>query len=110
MTLRSFGRAVPIHMHMLSLVGYECAEADMRPATTGNSRKNAMREGRHSLVRTTGIDFGYDVAAWRDFLKDRGKEFGYKHPYAFASVDRAVQCAMNDPSVIAALAELAKSG
>ena len=46
-------------------------------------------------MRATGKDFGFNLGAWRDHLIGN-KELGYKHPYAFASVDRAVRSAMSD--------------
>ncbi len=108
MTLMSFGRAMPIHMHMLSLVGYEHDHRDMKPATNQNARKRAMMSGLHALRRTTQADFGYDPAAWRDFLIESGDDFGYTHPYAHAAVDRAVQTAIDDPDVVATLQLLAE--
>lgn len=106
MTLHSFGKAVPIQMDLLQLVGYEAAGRDMRPASGGNARKRTMREGLHSLRHATGVDFGYDAAAWRDYLIEHANTTGYTHPYAFSNVDSAVVAAIADPKVLAALAEL----
>src|SRR5687768_465952 len=100
MTLRSFGNVVPIQIGMLELVGFESAERDMKPAKGFNARKRAMRKGLHSLQQTTGVDFGYDAAAWRDFLIEFGDEFGYTHPYAYKTVDKAVLAALADPEII----------
>ncbi len=107
MTLMSFGRATPIQMDMLALVGYEFAEGDMKPVTTQNARKRAMMSGLQDLRRATETDFGYDAATWRDFLIESGDEFGYTHPYAFRGVDRAVRAALADPEVVATLGLLA---
>ncbi len=109
MTLMSFGRAVPIHMDMLVLVGYELSQRDIRPAATQDVRKRAMMAGLHSLRRITKNDFGYDAVAWRKFLIESGDKFGYTHAYAFASVDRAVRTALEDPNVIATLKLLAET-
>lgn len=95
MTLQSFGKATPIQMDMLNLVGYEDVGRDLQPAKSLNARKRAIREGEHSLKKATGEDFGYDAAAWREFLITMGNEFGYTHPYAFETVDRAVVAAMS---------------
>jgi hypothetical protein len=103
MTLMSFGRALRIHMHMLSLVGYEFTGSDMQPATELNTRKRAMVARLHSLRQSTQADFGYDAAAWRKFLIESGNSFGYTHPYAYNSVDKAVQVALADPDVLATL-------
>ncbi len=102
-TLISFGRAMPIHLELLSLVGYEDEGRDMVPAKELNARKRAMMPGLHSLRKTTGADFGYDAAAWRKFLIENGEEYGYMHPYAHVSVDKAVQAALSDPEVVATL-------
>ncbi|QDT51767.1 hypothetical protein [Symmachiella dynata] len=108
MTLRSFGRAVSIQMYMLELVGYEFKARDMVRAEGGNARKRTIRYGLHKLRKKTKADFGYDPWAWHEFLVEHGDEFGYTHPYAFRGVAHAVQEALNDPEVVAALAELAK--
>jgi hypothetical protein len=107
MTLKSFGRAVPIQMDMLQLVGYEFATRDMTRTEGGNARKRTMRLGLHGLRKATKADFGYQPRAWREFLIEKGDEFGYTHSYAFRAVDRAVLEALEDPDVIAALRELA---
>ena len=71
-------------------------------------RIEQMRTGHADLVRTTGHDFGYELTKWRDFLLAHAKEFGYRHPYAFARVDRAVKAAIDDPE-FARLGKLAAS-
>jgi len=95
---------------MLQLVGYESIGRDIKPATGGNARKRAMRDGLHSLRRTTGKDFGYDALVWRQFLiRSNSEEYSYTHPYAFSNVDRAVLAAIEDSVVIATLKELFQS-
>jgi len=103
MTLMSFGHAMPIHLDMLSLVGYESVERDMQPATTLNVRKLAMQSGLKSLRQITGVDFGYDPAMWREYLLDDDDDHGYQHPWAFAGVDAAILAALDDPDVVAAI-------
>ena len=105
MTVRQFGRVVPIQIAMLQLVGYSDSGFEMEPAT-GNQRKRAMMAGANALKQATNADLGYDAGAWRDFLIDAGDEFGYTHPYAFLAVDKAVQAAMADPGVSDALSLL----
>ena len=97
MTMRSFGKVMPIHIDMLQLAGYVPAwrERDIRPATTDEECLRTMRAGRAALRRATGQDFGYELVAWRAFLSSApDDEFGYRHPYAFSGVDRAVQRAI----------------
>ena len=109
MTIRNFGRVVPIQIYLLQLVGYEWKGRSLDPATGGNARKRAMRDGLRSLQKSTGTDFGYNPAAWREYLISTGEEAGYTHPYAFALVDQAVCEALEDPTVIAPLKELSES-
>jgi uncharacterized protein (TIGR02996 family) len=107
MTLRPFGNVMPIHLDVLALAGYErvSRERQLRRAGTDAARKAAMRKGRRALCRRTGRDFGYDLAAWRDFLM-ADEDSGYAHPYAFAGVDRAVQQATKDARQRRVAAEL----
>jgi hypothetical protein len=94
-------------MNMLRLLGFEFANRNMTRATTDDGKLDAMRDGRQRLTRATGQDFGFDVAAWRDFLIERGEDFGYTHPYAYRTVDRAVRKWMADGATIALLESLA---
>ena len=55
-----------------------------------------MRAGHAELVRSTGFDFGFDVGLWRELLLT-AEEFGYRHPYGFANVDRTIRDAIADP-------------
>ena len=105
MTVRPFGRVVPIQIAMLQLVGYTDSGFEMQPAT-GNARKRAMMAGAHALKRATNADHRYNAAAWREFLIEAGDEYGYTHPYAYRGVDKAVLAALSDPEVIDALASL----
>lgn len=95
MTMRSFGKVMPIHIDVLQLAGYTLAERDICPAATDEEFLRAMQAGRAALRRDTGQDFGYDLAVWRKFLASApDDEFGYRHPYAFRGVDRAVSKAI----------------
>jgi hypothetical protein len=97
MTMRSFGRVTPIHISMLELAGYVVDGRDMRPAAGDNEYLRTMRNGWAKLRRTTGKDFGYDLAAWREFLVTASKdEFGYRHPYAYRRVDGIVRSQIDD--------------
>ena len=100
MTLRPFGRVTPIHREMLRLAGYvvDYAKRVIRPAKTDNDFLDTMRDGRTSLCKGTGRDFGFDLAAWREFPATApDDEFGYRHPYAFRRVDGAVKRALKNP-------------
>src|SRR5262245_54191459 len=94
MTIRSLGRQAPIHIDMLRLAGYAEVprERDLGVTNRDEDFLQAMRDGRAALCEQTGRDFGYDLAAWRKFLLAAPEdEFGYRHPYAFKGVDRAVK-------------------
>lgn len=109
MSIPGFGRIVPVHGEVLSLIGWRLSRGGSELIASEPDRVEEMRTGHADLVRTTRQDFGYDLQKWRDFLLVHDKEFGYRHPYAFASVDRAVMAAIADPEFIR-LAELAAAG
>jgi hypothetical protein len=112
MTMRSFGRVVPIHIDLLQLAGYAVlwGERDICPATSEDDCLQAMGTGRTALRQATGEDFGYDLAAWRGFLLSAPDDrFGYRHPYAFRGVDRAVQRAIRSRRRKRLIAQLEES-
>ncbi|HEV2293073.1 MAG TPA: hypothetical protein VGR35_04405 [Tepidisphaeraceae bacterium] len=86
---------MPIHGSILRLIGWRLTRGGSELLADPSERIAAMRQGRFDLVRATGEDFGFNLSAWRDHLLGN-KELGYKHPYAFATVDRAVRNAMSD--------------
>jgi hypothetical protein len=47
-------------------------------ARTGKPLEERMRMGREGLVEMTGKDFGYDLQAWHDHLKE-SREGGYTY-------------------------------
>jgi hypothetical protein len=108
MSIPGFGRILPIHGSILSLIGWRLTRGGSELLADPSERIAAMRRGRSDLVRATGKDFGFDLSAWRDYLLGN-EELGYKHPYAFASVDRVVQSALSDPEY-ARLASVAGGG
>ena len=105
MSIANFGRAMPIHMDMLSLIGWYLAMDHSEIIADEAERLRTMRQGLADLTRETGQDFGFDLAKWRDYLL-KDKEQGYRHPYAFSVVDREVRSALGDPT-FARLAALA---
>ena len=109
MSIPGFGNIVPVHGEILSLVGWRLSRGGSELIVSECERVEEMRTGHAGLVRMTGQDFGYDVGKWRDFLLKHDEEFGYRHPYAFATVDRAVKAAIADPE-FTRLAELAAAG
>jgi hypothetical protein len=97
MTMRGFGNVMPIHIFMLQLAGYviDYRSKRIRAAAGEKEREKTMREGLDELCEWTEEDFGYDLAAWRDYLL-HDEESGYTHPYAFANVDPAILEAIAD--------------
>jgi hypothetical protein len=97
MTMRGFGEVMPIHIFMLQLAGYVVDDRGkrIRAAVSEEERQRTMREGLEELCDWTEEDFGYDLAAWREYLLE-DEESGYTHSYAFNNVDPAILEAIAD--------------
>jgi len=109
MSIPGFGNILPIHGHILALIGWRLSRGGSELVRSEPQRLEQMRSGHAELVRLTRQDFGYDLAKWREFLLAHDEAFGYRHPYAFASVDRAVKAALSEAD-FPRLAELAAAG
>jgi hypothetical protein len=100
MTLPRFGRIVPLQGRVLELAGYVLSrdpKADVVPESD-EERIRIMRRGRTALVKQTGRDFGYDLAAWVRFLEaDADHHDGFTHPYAYRTTLRWIRDALADP-------------
>jgi hypothetical protein len=96
MTIPAFGRCTPVQIAMLELAGYDLGVPKRTFVHDVEERLAGMREGRGSLVLLTGQDYGFDLRNWRGYLLTSGEDLGYTHPYAFRSVDRAVEHALAD--------------
>jgi hypothetical protein len=53
-----------------------CGERFTDVAHTPEALTDRIRSGRDFLVSITGRDFGYDLAAWHDYLKE-SRDGGY---------------------------------
>jgi len=97
MTMRGFGNVLPIHIAMLQLAGFVVDDRSqrLRRAAGAAERLQTMREGHEDLCGSTGLDLGYDLAAWRDYLLGN-PEHQYTHEYAFHTVDEAILAALTD--------------
>jgi hypothetical protein len=84
---------------MLCLAGHVLRPVFVTPDTIepDDDRLAAMKGGREGLRRLTGQDFGYDLARWHEFLAGNDEAWGYKHPYAWKTVNKAIEKAMDDP-------------
>lgn len=105
MTIPLFGRVTPSQMDMLFLVGYRISGSDVTLEIPDEERTEYIVQAREDLKQRTGRDFGYDLAAWHDFLASN-KDYGYTHPYAYSGVRRAVEEAMLDPERIRIVSQL----
>lgn len=106
MSIPWFGNIMPIHGAILSLVGWRLTRGGCWIPTDDDERLAQMRAGHAELVRQTGVDFGFDLGQWLELLMS-AEEFGYRHPYAFAKVDRTIKDAIADPE-FARMRELAE--
>ena len=90
---------------MLGLIGYQTDLLQRRIVRRSEleAKTRAIKLGHQQLVEMTGRDFGYDVAKWREFMLQHNEEYGYKHPYAFKAVDRAIVDAIRDADLQAFL-------
>jgi hypothetical protein len=111
MTTR-FGRTTPSQMFMLALAGIDDSIGGVETELSDEEKINKMTSGRKLLNKMTGKDYGFDLAGWRNFLMndDENDEFGYNHPYAFESVDKAIQKSLSNTSRESLIAEIRKRG
>ena len=91
MTDPRFGKVTPLQMCVLKLAGEPCGGYDTDEEPTDTERVKLMNAGRDSLRQHTGVDLGYDLQAWHEFLlnsEEHRKE--YTHRYAWSIVRRTV--------------------
>lgn len=95
-----WGLVVPLQIGMLRLAGYAVERHGRHdgdpPTGTDEERLVGMAEGRQSLRRLTGKDFGYDLRGWHEFLVAHDPA-GYQHPFAWDAVGPAIEAALGDP-------------
>jgi hypothetical protein len=97
MSLRGFGRVTPIQMAMLRLAGEDVLRGGPGPVTD-IQRVAAMKKGRESLMQRTGVDFRYDIAAWRAFLlADAKLSEEYTFQYGWKAVQKKLDERIHDP-------------
>jgi hypothetical protein len=91
-------------MAMLELAGLnlDCRLYGFDPSHPGTEsipdedRIAIMRRGRATLVLLTAQDFGFDLAAWQEYLVAR-PDLGYTHPYGWRVTRKFVRAALADP-------------
>ena len=97
MTVRHYGRVMPLQADMLRLGG-EVLVRNTNAPPTDRERLDLMKEALWLLKLKTGRDFGYDLAAWHHFLlndKELSKE--YKFHYAWRAVRPRIEQLLDDP-------------
>jgi hypothetical protein len=92
-------------MYMLQLCGY-VLHRDPSSVQPSEERLKAIVSGRQLLRELTEQDFGYDLSRWHAYLLENEGEWGYTHPYAWSGVQKAVEKALGDPSLLRLLDEL----
>lgn len=97
MTIRGYGRLTPLQMDMLGLGGEILSPGGSAPASD-DARLAAMKEARDALARQTGRDFGFDLAAWHQFLLNDDKQSEeYTFTYAWKAVKKRIEELLDDP-------------
>ncbi len=102
MTMKSFGRIIPLQGFMLGLAGYGPSKQDgVRDLVQGQNddeKINAIFENRSRLVKLTGVDFGFSLKEWHDHLLsvERLKR-SYTHPYGWKGVEKAILAEIANP-------------
>jgi hypothetical protein len=94
-TIYRFGQVTPTQMYILWFIGYRLSMDEATLAIPDEERIKNIVLARKTLHSFTGVDFGYDLSAWHNFLIEQ-KDHGYTHPYAFRGVKQAVLEAKSD--------------
>lgn len=99
MSIRSYGRVTPLQMDVLGLGGEVILSGGIRAGQASDEdRLNVMRQSRQMLTQRAGRDFGFDLAAWHDFLlNDARLSEEYTFDYAWKAVKQRIDELLNDP-------------
>ena len=85
MTIRGLGKPVPSQIYLLQLAGmvinYRRGPVDN---PTENEINESKAEGLADLKRLTGMDYGYDVMQWYNYLLET--DHGINHPYFYSTL------------------------
>ncbi len=93
-------RLRPVQIAVLFICGESIPPFAMPPSALSDR----LRKGHEGLVRLTGKDFGYDLQAWHDYLKE-SKDGGYTYGRNIA-LPRIMQKALESPEWRAAVQAL----
>lgn len=99
MSIRSYGRVTPLQMDVLRLGGEILLSGGIAAAAPNDQdRLGAMKQARQMLTQRTGRDFGFDLAAWHEFLLNDAKlSEEYTFDYAWKAVKRRIDELLSDP-------------
>jgi len=87
--IAQFGLVTQSQLAILKLIRYRLSGDEVNLSIPDDERISNMILGRKGLGKLTGLDFGYDLAAWDQFLIARA-EYYYTFSYAFKLVQQAV--------------------
>lgn len=98
MTIPGFGQITPVQGNLLLLAGYRLTRSQKfnEAPIPDDEKVSLMRKGLQSLRSATGMDFGFDLSAWEQYLMS-DRDSGYRHPYAFRETRRRIAAAIDDP-------------
>jgi len=109
MTIRDYGRATPLQLDMLNLGGEILSPDESAP--TDRDRLKAMEEARQMLAQQTGRDFGFDLAAWHQFLlNDDRLSQEYTSHDAWEAVKQRIDELLDDPDRLRLVSRLVVRG
>ena len=83
-------------MDMLGLGGEILSSGESEPASD-DERLDVMKEARQALTKQTGRDFGFDLAAWHQFLLNDASLSEDNFVYAWKAVKRRIDELLDDP-------------
>lgn len=95
MTVRRFGRILPLQMDVLNLGGEVLSWSGTVPPTD-RDRLYRMKDAYRMLKLRTGRDFGYDLAAWHHFLINN-RELSKDYTYRSKAVKQRINELIDDP-------------
>ncbi len=97
MTLISFGKANLLQSSMLLLAGYVPRDSVDPESLSMLDRRALIAKAKRALVAKTGLDFGFDLAAWHEALQaNEALRRTYTFPYAWVFVKARVEEAVGD--------------
>ena len=99
MSIRTYGRVTPLQMDMLGLGGEILLSGGIASQRASDEQRlDVMKDARQMLMQRSGRDFGFDLAAWHQFLLNDAKlSEEYTFDYAWKAVKPRIDELINDP-------------